>query len=632
MTLKQLFTKFGITRVTQLEKLLAQASDAYYNTGKTIMSDADFDRLLEYLRQKKPTSAFLKQTRAAVTGRQKEVELPYVMPSLDKKHYGDGTFAKWLANNPGPYILMDKLDGVSIEIIGENGAWDGLYKGGDATTGLDWSRAIGTLKLPRKAPAGHSGFRAEVIMSKREFERKWGEKYKNARNLTAGIVNKQRGMHEAIGSVQPIVFDVLHKRMKPSAALAYAEKCGFTVVTHRVVQSITEAGILKYLKMREKADHLIDGIVIAVDKPFAITESNPKTMVAFKAPSEGNEAEATITAIEWRPTRLGRLHPRFTITPTKLAGVTVTHATAHTAKYIVENKINVGTVIRITRSGEVIPYVTGVVKPSRKASLPDARVVGDYEWDATKTQFKLVQRAASDTSEIKAIAHFFATGLKVDGLGEGVIKQLYEAGYTSVADICRIDAEDLMEIEGWGQKKSEKIANGIQQALKSANLVRVMAASGFFAALGETKLQKLYDYAPELFDLKRPMTKAAILNAADGAPTFQEKSLTPFVTGRAPFIQWIKKVPITFAVVKKLKVTGSMCKGHSVCFTGVRDAALGQYIMQQGGTVVNTVSAKTTHLIAKDPNASSAKLDKARAGGTKVVGLMQYKKLVGYKG
>ena len=281
------------------------------------VTDERYDLLEAVLRQQEPDAKLLQQTRSPVGVRQVEVKLPYLMPSLDKKFYGAGTLAKWAAAHPGPYIISDKLDGVSMELLGHNGKYDQLYKGGSATHGMDWSHAIPHLKLPKRAPAGAEvGVRAEIIMSKAEFDSKWAGKYKNSRNLTSGIVNKTKGdAHEAIGSVEPVVFDVLHKRMKPSAALAWAKTNGFKVVHHVVVNRLDEEKLLTYLEARKKADYLIDGLVIAQDKPYMLTEANPKSMIAFKHNSEDDMVQAEVIRVEWQVSRHGLLKPVLLIKP-----------------------------------------------------------------------------------------------------------------------------------------------------------------------------------------------------------------------------------------------------------------------------------------------------------------------------
>lgn len=341
--------KLSKTDIAQLRRLIAAAKKAYYNTGKNLrlhtdqldpnvallltngsvvrgkvawpkgtervpstrieITDQVYDLAEFALREVSPDSPELKQPRAPVGTKQVEVELPYMMPSLDKKHYGEGTLQKWLAKYPGPYIIMDKLDGVSMELTWSDAEFDHIYKGGSATHGMDWSNAIPSLRLPKKAPAGDGAVRCELIMSKSEFDAKWGAKYKNARNLTSGIVNKTRGMHEAIGSIEPVVLEVMHKRMAPSKALEWAAKQGFKTVKYIKATNVTEEKLLRYLKAREKADHMVDGLVIAQDKPFPIGADNPKTMVAFKAPSEGNYAEVEVVRVEWQASRHGALKP-----------------------------------------------------------------------------------------------------------------------------------------------------------------------------------------------------------------------------------------------------------------------------------------------------------------------------------
>lgn len=632
-----------------LKRLIRAAKDFYYNKDRFLkvalsslpdgirevitngpttrlstveIDDARYDRLERLLAQHEPKA---EELGTRTSSKQQEVQLPYVMPSLDKKLYQAGTLEKWIAKNPGPYIVMDKLDGVSIELLFDAGRYTNLYKGGSATHGLEWSNAIPHLKLP-KAPRTKGAVRAELIMSKAEFDSKWSDKYKNARNLTSGIVNKTRGHHEAIGSVEPIVFDILHKRLKPSEALAEAKRLGFRTVQHIKATSITEQKLLAYLRKREKADHMIDGLVVAVDTPFKLTESNPKTMIAFKAPSEGNYAETKITEIEWRPSRHGRLIPRFTVQPVKLAGVTVTHATAHNAKYVVDNKINVGSIVGLIRSGEVIPYVEKVVRASKTASLPD-KSIGAYDWDANKTHLML--KELHDTGRVKALAHFFASGLEVDGLGVGIIQQLHDAGYNTVLKIIKLKPADYVRLEGWQTKKAQNVYQGIRDKLQNADLIKVMAASGVFGALiGERKLRALYKERPELFDLSKSYTQEQVRRKLVGVAGFKDRSAAPIVENLSKFQTWVSKLPITFRKEVAVKPTGTKFANQVVVFTGVRSKEAEAEIVKQGGTIGSGVSAKTTMLIAKDPSDSSSKLEKARSLGIKILSLQQLQKLL----
>lgn len=631
MTPQQLLAKYKITSVSGLAELLQKASDRYYNTGRPLMADADFDTLFKVLQKRKPDHPFLKQVRAKNV-RKKEAKLPYPMPSLNKKHYGEGTLAKWLSQNAGPYDVSDKLDGVSVQLTWSDGEFDGLFIGGDATTGFDWSHMLPHLKLPRKAPTGSGGVRAEIIMSKAEFDSKWANQYKNSRNLTAGITNKVRGVHEAIGSVRLVVFDVLHKRMPPSKAKAWAKQQGFDVVRSAKAATLTEEKLFAYLRKREQTgSHLIDGLVVSVDKAMPLSATNPKHAIAFKAPSLGNYAETEVVEVEWRPTRHGQLQPRLKLKPVKLAGVTVTHATAHNAKYIVDNKINAGSIVAVVRSGEVIPYVEAVVRASRTASKPDVSEVGEYEWDAKRTHYLLSAAEENDTSRIRAISHFFAKGLEVDGFAVGVAQQLHDAGYDTVQKIMKMRVSEFQSLPRWGEKKAEKIYSGIHAAATKANLVKVLAASGAYGKLfGESRLGEIYSKLPHLFEGSAESPRA-IRDAVVQLDGFQDTTATAFARAHSKALKFVRSLPLTFAKVKALKVTGSKCRGHVVVFTGVRNAELEQYIKQNGGVVAGSVNAKTTHLVAKDPNSGSSKLNKAQDMGVKVLGLAEYRKLVGAK-
>lgn len=601
MTARELLDHYGLRSVKALEDFLTKASKAYYTTGRAVMPDVHFDKLLEVLRRKKPSSSVLTAVRAPVSKRKTQVSLPYVMPSLDKKIFGTGTLQKWLDANPGPYTLTDKLDGVSVEVEWAAGEYH-LFVGGDAKTGFSADNLIEFLNLP-PVPPGSGCARAELIMSKAEFDAKWAGKFKNSRNLVSGIVNKTRGSHEAASSVRAVFYDVLHKRVKHSEALAFLKRYKFETVRAAKATSLTESKVHAYLRKREKdGHHLIDGLVITRDVPFSLTAANPKQAIAFKAPSEGNHAVTQVVDIEWNASRTGRWIPRAVLKPVKLAGVTVTAASAFNAKYVVDNKLGPGSKIEIIRSGEVIPDIQAVLTPSREMTYPPK---GKYK----RSGVHFIVVGKNDVQDVKAITHFFKEGLGVFGIAEGKVRKLYDAGYDSIDSILRMKERDFLKVEGFQDKTAESLYSNIHMRARMANVGKVVASVVQSALVGERRCAKLIATHPQYADVK----KLARTSVTALAAHLRDVGLDASADEAAPMLkeaaQFVAALPLHF-VVKKASST--RLSGVVVVFTGVRDKALEEAITDAGGAVGSGVSAKTTYVVTNDVGGSSSKLKKAR--------------------
>lgn len=309
----------------------------------------------------------------------------------------------------------------------------------------------------------------------------------------------------------------------------------------------------------------------------------------------------------------------------KLSGVTVTRVSGHNARFIQENGIGPGAIIAITRSGEVIPKVLKVLKRS-KPQMPSV----EWRWNENKVEALQLNAKTNNIGKIKAIAHFFAKGLEVDGVGEGVVAQLYEAGYDTVRKILRMRLDDYMALDGWQERKSKNIYQAIKTKCQGADLIKAMAGSGILGPLlGERKLTSLFKQRPSLFDMSVEHTPEQIAAQLRNVEGFKDKSAAPIIANMAKCFKFLQSLPITFKKAEAVKVVGKKMAGQQVVFTGVRSKEAELEIAKQGGTVASSVSAKTTLLVAKDPGESSSKLEKARSLGVKIVSLGQLNKLLG---
>lgn len=623
-----------------LGEVLHEAKDAYYNTGRTLkiaktnpayaflsellgtnrtitITDDVYDTLEDIFKK----AGGKVGVGAAVT--KTKCKLPFEMHSLDKAYAGDGALDKFKLRNKGPYVASIKLDGVSLQFDNTHGT-PKLYTRGDGIIGQDVTYLLPHLNIPSiKATIACRG---EVIMPQAVFDAKWSSKFKNARNLTSGLVNR-KSIHEAVADLKFVVHELLSPRLAPSEAFRKLKQLGFTVVPHTVVDSITDASLESMLtKQRKQSKYAIDGIVVTQDSKKPLADANPSYAIAFKS-NEGNSSTVEVVSVTWDESKHGLLKPTVQIKPTKLAGVTVTNATAHHAKYIVENGIGPGAVITIVRSGEVIPYITGVVKKVKPA-LPSVKEFGKYEWDKSKTN--LVLQAPTDNKRVvtKQIASFFVSGLGTENIDLGTINILYDASYNTINSLLNIkSATELLDIPGIGQRKAKMIYEQISSKMKQADFANVAANSGFFGRnFGSKRMQAIADAYP-MFKAFVGMKPQSIAEKVASLRGFSSVTAEQFAAGCNDFLKWVAKTPIKFAAPKKVAVVGKKMANQVVVFTGVRDKSMEEWIVANGGSIGSGVNSKTTLLIVKSLDSGSSKMEKAKELGIKILPIAKFQSM-----
>lgn len=645
-----------------LKQLLAKASDSYYNTDKYLkvkvasipeevadyllnayvakgkldmyepinvrtfeFTDEEFDRLEKVVKVLDPK--WERPTGAPIKNEKIKEELPIPIFSLNKVHGTDNSIHKFSIKYKGPYVVSDKLDGNSLEIVYEDGKPTAAYTRGDAYTGGNVSYLIPHMDIPKTIKAKQRLIiRFEGVMPEAEFK-KWANKYKNARNLTSGVFNKHSA-HEAIEDIHVIAHSLLEPASKsPSDSFIFLKSLGFKVVWHSKVQQITGSSLSALFRQRiEKSAYKIDGLVITQDKPHALVEGNPPYSVAFKEAGEDNFAETGVRGIEWNASKNGLLIPTVLLEPVTLEGVTVSRAAGFNAKYIVKNKVGKGAVVTIQRSGDVIPDIQEVIKPAVKADLPSRSEFGDYEWLKPKnTHFILTNPHENIDVAVRRMYTFLADGLHIEEIGAATVQKMYDHGITTIEDILDSTVDDFMGMGGVQKKSATKYYNEIQKRLHSVNFVDALANSGKLGPnVGSLKLQKIEDQIGLEKLAKLPLNQR--LAAIVDLHSFQLKTAKPIAEKLPEAIKWLKSLGLTFVKPTKIKQVGNKLQGKGVVFTGFRDKAMEERIKAQGGLIQGSVNKDTVAVIASDPSDNKAKAAKARSLGIPVIGKLQFEK------
>jgi NAD-dependent DNA ligase len=617
--------------IPALVNVLKYLSETYYNTGKSIVSDTIFDQLKDILEERDPKNKFLKTVGAPIS--KDAVPLPYYMGSLDKIVKDVKKLNKWLEKYKGPYVLSDKLDGVSGLLYKKNSSTIILYTRGNGNEGQDVSHLIKYLisnAVIKKIPEGMA-IRGEMILSKESFEKvKIKHELKNARNTVSGIVNAKKPTEELAKQLEFIAYGILSSSDKISVQLDTLEALGIPTVDWTNKLIINNEILENYFNERIKeCDYEIDGIVVIDDgKGYKLAKNeNPDYGFAFKNQDVLESAEVIIKEIEWYGTKDSYLVPTVIIEPTELDGVTINRATGHNAKFILDNKLGPGSVVRIIRSGAVIPHITDTIKGT-EASLPNIPTK-DYKWSKSGVDIIYTGKEKEILDQIAtSYVTFFFRKIGVKFLSEGISNKLVKTGYTTPIEVIGADEEELYDIRGLGKKVIDKIYENIEQAFDNIKLETLMAASNMFGrGLGSKKIALILKNYPDILNAewneKTIQDKVLsikgfdVLTANRFAKNF--KNFVKFYADLREVIDFQFTLPVKPSA-KKTGTAGTACTtftDKSVVFTGFRNEDMENYIESCGGKVSSGVS-KNTYMVVyaeSDKISSNNKYKKAKELG-----------------
>jgi NAD-dependent DNA ligase len=576
------------------------------------------------------------------------------MPSLDKIKPDDKSFVKWFASHSGPYVCMDKLDGISVQLYKDEHGQVDLFTKKQTNMGTSKKYMLEYLvdrKILDRIPSNTS-VRGEVVISNANFAKlqKLELGYKNPRSAMAGLMNTDKLDRRIAKMAEFVVYGILSPRYTLADQLRKLSNWGFGVVWHTVIRTQTDTmqdQLHQMLETRKATSpYLIDGIVVADDSTtYPHTPDNPKHAMAFKTNSQNTMKNATVVRVIWEPTMYGYLQPVVQIEPIVLEGaVTVTYVTAHNARYIEDNRIGVGTVIRIVRSGDVIPYIVEVIRPTEPA-MPAIK----YMWNDTNVEIIAVDPPADILAQIriKQTMHFFKK-IGVKYLSQGIVTKLYATGYVDALDIIKqatAQNKDLYLIGGLGEKMVTKIYNQIDTALARVGLAELMGGSLCFGrGIGVRKIKEILAVYPEILGWAHD-TRDQIMGKVLGVNGFSDNLAGKFAERFAEFYQWYQRLqsvtnvgfsfdqkpskPSNKASSKPRKPCDQMA-GQKVVMSGFRSQTISDWIEQNGGKVASSVSKKTTMVLCTDemadPMSNSSKVQKARELGILVIGRSEFER------
>ena len=403
------------------------------------------------------------------------------------------------------------------------------------------------------------------------------------------------------------------------------EKYGFNTVRNLQMSSLTNELLSQLLiDWRSNYEYEIDGVIVSNNKKYARTEKNPEHSFAFKMIISDQVAEAKVVDVIWNASKSGYLKPRVRIEPINIGGVKIEYATGFNGKFIESNKIGIGAVIQLIRSGDVIPYIKSVTTEAETAKMPDV----PYHWNETKVDIILDNIEDDVTVNEKNITSFFV-GISVEGLSSGNVKRLMNAGYDSILKIIHMKKEDYEGIEGVQIKMINKIYNGIQDRLKESTLVDIVAASNLLGrGIGKRKLEPIFEKYPNLFTLliSNEELKIMLLSVngigEENARSIVEnmKKMKTFLAEANLLYKLCKEQPKQTDENKKSQIQEDhILNGKNIVMTKVRDADIISALSKYGGKLENNITKNTFILITKSHDDISSKTKKANELGIPIM-------------
>ena len=606
----------------KLAKLLKEASFQYYK-GTPVISDDIFDILKNYITEHDPSNPVLQEIGAPAPG--EKVKLPYWMGSLDKIREDEAALEKWKTKHAGHVVVSDKLDGNSAMLVYTPKGIK-MYSRGDGSMGQDISHVIPFINgVPKKGPFLNYAIRGELIISKELWETKG--KGANARNAVAGVMHSKHPDKDLASIIDFVAYEQLQPRASASDGAEVMSEFGFKVVhnTRMKTSDLTMDSLSKILmERRANSAYEVDGIVIFHDDEHnQVVGKNPSYAFAFKSLLTHTEAEVIVKEVTWNASKDGYLKPLIHFDPVVLAGASIQKATGFNAQYIETHTIGPGSRIVIIRSGDVIPHIMRTLSKSAtgKPSFPTV----PYEWNDTHVDILLKDKSQSSDVIIKRMAYFAKT-LEMKGVGEGIIERLYKNEIDSIKKLLNVSVEQLMKIEGFQKKSSEKLVREIKEAMAKADCLTYMDASNLFGrTIGEKKLKLIVSKFPKI--LTGYMPNEDELSSVEGIGSITAKQ---FIDGLPEFFEFMDDIGVpcsklTVAAPAPVSTKPSLAN-LLVVFTGMRDKELEAEIESRGGKIGSSVSKKTTVVVAKDPSDETGKVKTAKELGVKVLDFESFRK------
>jgi DNA ligase (NAD+) len=661
-------------RIETLVREIGEHDRRYYVLDKPSIPDAEYDRLfreLKALEESHPDLRLPDSPTQRVSGPMREAfrKVPHegVMLSLeslmaaDEVREFDARVRRALEVEIVPYVAEPKFDGLSVELVFEDGVFVRGSTRGNGEVGEDVTENLRTIRaVPLRLAAGSGkpeargrvSVRGEALMLLSEFEalnkrliELGDEPFANARNAAAGTVRQLDPAITASRKLDLFAYEIMRADgvALPSqqAMLEVLRGWGFRVEKDvRLCEGLDD--VLAYhealLARRDRLDYEIDGVVVKVDRRdwqeiLGVRSRSPRWAVAFKFPPR--EELTRVVDIAISVGRTGKLTPVAMLQPVDVSGVTVSRATLHNQDEVERKDVRVGDRVRIRRAGDVIPEVVEVLLEDRPAGAKPFRMPGKCPVCGAPVERVGASHICTNGLACRAqleghLGHFVSRGaMDIVGLGEETVRQLLDAGLVKdLAHLYSLTHESLEGLEGFAEKSIDNLMKAIEGS-KRPRLDRFLYALGI-EHVGGTIARLLADHYGAIEPLFEADTEA--LQAIHGIGPEVAESVHRFFSSprNREVLGRLEQAGVRPVVEKKAKGPQPLA-GEIVVFTGTLERMTrpeaGRMAENAGARVASGIGKAVT-LVVAGPGAG-AKLDEARKKKITVIDEAAFLKRIG---
>ena len=652
-----------LKRMRELSGILTEASRAYYQEDREIMSNFEYDKLYDELAAlEQETGTVLSGSPTQKVGYEVLSELPKEeherpMLSLDKTKNVDD-LAAWLGDQKA--LLSWKLDGITVVLTYRDGELQKAVTRGNGYIGeVVTNNARVFRNVPLRIPfRGELVLRGEAIIRYPDFNKinetipETDAKYKNPRNLCAGSVRQLDPKITKARRVYFFAFSLVTAgdtdfRNSREAQFEWLKDQGFDVVEYEMVTAETlPAAVQRFAERIAENEFPSDGLVLLMDdiaygESLGTTAKFPRNAIAFKWSDETKETE--LLEIEWSPSRTGLINPVAIFRPVELEGTTVSRASVHNVSIMRALRLGIGDTITVYKANMIIPQIAENLTGSGNAPVPETCPVCGQPTRIHRENEVETLWCENPDCVIKKIKRFALMtsrdALNVDGLSESTLEKLISAGFIhDYADLFRLEQHRaaIAELEGFGEKSADNLIAAVEKA-RNTDMTRFVFSLGI-PGIGLQNAKMLTRYYHGDFEAFRAAEKDELCGI-EGIGAVLADSVTSFLADpeQAAIIDRLL-AQVTLEKPKQDEgVPAELFAGKTFVITGSVNhfknrEELKAYIEARGGKAAGSVSAKTSYLINNDVTSGSSKNRKARELGIPILSEEDFLALAGEKG
>lgn len=630
-----------IERIKKLTELLNKASNAYYNTGDTIMEDHKFDTLLEELRSLEQETGFVMMASPThkvgyeVKSELQKVTHNHPMLSLAKtKDWNE--FIRYFGNKD--VIGMEKMDGLTCSLRYINGELVSAETRGNGKIGEDIFHNIKTVKtVPQKIPYKDELIvDGEIICTYQDFE-PFSTVYKNPRNFASGSIRLLDSNECAKRPLTFVAWNIIKGFDNENSflrKLVLIDELGFTVVPWT---SSFDWDAKEFLVNKaKKLGYPIDGLVgrfddIKYGENLGATEHHSNSALAYKF--KDDVYETTLRNVEWGTTRTGIIAPVAVFDEIDLDGALTTRATLHNLSIIEQLELGIGDTITVYRSNMVIPKIDDNLTRSNTLKIPITCPCCGQSAEIKYTDNSKVLMCTNPDCAAKKLAqftHFVSRKcMNIDGLSERTLETLISHGFIhNYKDIYHLSAHrsELIRLDGYGAKSIDNLLESIEKSrnVKLENFITALGIPNIGLSAAKAISKK---FNGDHYEFIQALSSDYDFSQIDDFGEITNKSLHDWWKSKDPMAELL---PIEMNFIVEEKSADNSLSGLKFCITGTfsqsRDE-LKAILESKGAKFISSVSKNLDVLFVGDK--AGSKLAKAQQLGIKIADENELMKILG---